>query len=64
MIIAKMNGKIVQVERYARTVQFNPAEGWFLVNMEPGKHNSLNIKWVRSNTRFEWATEFNFERTQ
>lgn len=60
MIVAKLNGKIVQVGRFARTVQFSPAEGWLLINMEVGKHNSLNIKWVRSDTRFEWAAEFNF----
>lgn len=63
MIVAKMSdGKVVQVVRFARTVQFSKAEGWFCVCMD-FHHREIfrqTYKWVPADTRFEWVREFSF----
>lgn len=45
--IAKMDdGKIVEIVRTADVVGFSKDRGWALICGEPGKKNSLAVKWV------------------
>lgn len=63
-MIAKIGNKIVEVVRVAETVAFSSDRGWVCICGEPGKTDSLSIKWVPATTRFEWIKEFNFECSQ
>lgn len=59
--IAKMvNGDVVEVRRVVDEVGFSKERGWVLLCGEPGKMNSLSVKWVPASTRFVWVREFQF----
>ena len=62
MIVAKMNGRIVEVIRVADTVGFSTERGWVMVCMdfEQANRKKQQFKWVSASTRFEWVREFNF----
>jgi len=62
MIVAKMNGRIVEVIRVADTVGFSTERGWVMVCMdfEQANRKKQQFKWVPASTRFEWVREFNF----
>jgi len=45
-------------------VMFSAEKDWVCVCSEPGKMNSLGVKWYRvSDVRFDWVREFNFGET-
>ena len=60
MIIAKLeSGKIVEIVRARKRVQFDTAENWLLLNSEPGRTSSLSVRWVlASKVRFTWVRIF------
>jgi hypothetical protein len=61
MIVAKFNGKIVQIVRVADSVQFSEEKGWIFICFDFDKINRRReqFKWVKaSETRFEWVREF------
>ena len=61
MIVAKFNGKIVQIVRVAETVQFSEEKGWIFICFDFDKINRRReqFKWVKaSETKFEWIREF------
>ena len=62
MIVAKMNGRIVEVIRVAETVGFSTERGWVMVciDFEQPNRKKQQFKWVPATTRFEWVREFNF----
>ena len=62
MIVAKMNGRIVEVIRVADTVGFSTERGWVMVCMdfEQANRKKQQFKWVPASTRFEWVSEFSF----
>jgi len=62
MIVAKMNGRIVEVIRVADTVGFSTERGWVMVCMdfEQANRKKQQFKWVPASTRFEWVREFSF----
>jgi hypothetical protein len=60
--VAKMeDGKVVEIVRTADVVGFSKERGWVLLCGEPGKLNSLSVKWVPASTRFVWVREFAFD---
>jgi len=62
MIVAKMNGRIVEVIRVADTVGFSQERGWVMICMdfEQSNRRKQQFKWVPAATQFEWVREFNF----
>ena len=62
MIVAKMNGRIIEVIRVAETDGFSPERGWVMVciDFEQPNRKKQQFKWVPATTRFEWVREFNF----
>lgn len=60
--IAKLpNNKIVEIVKVAETVGFSDDKGWLLIASEPGKKNSLAVRWVKaSDAYFTWVKEFTF----
>lgn len=62
MVVGKMNGKIVEIVRYAEKVGFSTERGWFCVcfDFEKMKRRQEQVKWVRATTPFAWVREFNF----
>jgi hypothetical protein len=55
--IAK-TGRIVELLKHKDQVDFSDERGWFLINTEPGKRVTPDIKWIPDSTRFEWVKEF------
>jgi hypothetical protein len=62
MIVAKMDGKIVEVVRVADTVRFSEDRGWVCIctDFHVRECWQQNFKWVPATTRFDWVREFNF----
>jgi len=61
MVVAKFNGKIVQIVRVAETVMFSEDKGWIFICFDFDKINRRReqFKWVKaSETRFDWVKEF------
>jgi hypothetical protein len=56
--IAKIDDKIVEIVRHAHTVGFSDATEWIMICAEPGKANSLRVKWIPASTRIEWVREY------
>jgi hypothetical protein len=59
--VAKLNGRLVEVVRVARTVGFSTDTGWVLVTPDVGasERKKTTFTWVPATTRFEWVREFN-----
>lgn len=62
VVVAKLQGRLVQVVRVADTVPFSTDRGWVLVTTDLGKpeRKMEQFKWVPASTRFEWVREFSF----
>ena len=62
MVVAKMNGRLVQVLKVAETVGFSSQRGWVMVcfDFEQPERKKQNFKWVPASTRFEWVRDFAF----
>jgi hypothetical protein len=61
MVIAKFNGKIVQIVKIVDTVMFSEDKGWVMICFDFDKQNRRReqFKWVKaSEARFEWIKEF------
>ena len=61
MVVAKFNGKIVQIVKVQDTVMFSKDKGWIFICYDFDKINRRReqFKWVKaSETRFEWVREF------
>ena len=61
-VVAKMNGRVVEVVRTADTVAFSSERGWVMVcfDFEQDERKKSQFKWVPASTRFEWVREFCF----
>ena len=62
MVVAKMNGRLVQVLRVADAVGFSKDRGWVMVcfDFEQPERKKQHFKWVPASTRFEWVRDFAF----
>jgi len=61
MVVAKFNGKIVQIVRVQESVMFSEDKGWIFICFDFDKINRRReqFKWVKaSETKFEWVREF------
>jgi hypothetical protein len=61
MVVAKFNGKIVQIVKVVDTVMFSKDTGWIMICFDFDKINRRReqFKWVKaSEARFEWVKEF------
>jgi hypothetical protein len=58
--VAKMDGRWVQVVRFAREVGFSTERDWFMVcfDWEKSNRRRSEFKWVPASTRFEAVREF------
>lgn len=61
-VVAKMNGRVVEIVKVAREVQFSNTEGWVLIclDFEQGDRKKSQFRWLPASTRFEWVREFCF----
>jgi len=62
MIVAKMDGRIVEVKKVADRVGFSDKRGWVMIctDFEQPERKKQHFKWVPASTRFEWVREFVF----
>ena len=62
VVVAKVEGRVVQVVRVADTVSFSEERGWVMVctDWEQPERKKQHFRWVPASTRFEWVREFNF----
>ena len=62
MIVAKIDGKIVEVKKVAERVGFSDKRGWVLIctDFEQQERRKQHFKWVPAETRFEWVREYKF----
>ena len=51
-------GRIVEILKHRDQVDFSDERGWYLINLEPGKRATPEIKWIPDTTRFAWVKEF------
>lgn len=61
-VIAKFQGKIVEVIRVTETVGFSDEKGWVCIthDVDMPDRRKMNFKWVPASTQFEWVREFKF----
>ena len=61
-VIAKVQGRIVEVIRVTETVGFSEEKGWVMVctDFEQPERKKQQFKWVPASTEFEWVREFKF----
>ena len=62
-IVAKMNGKLVEIVKVADAVKFSNTRGWVMICMdfEQSDRKKSEFKWLPATTRFDWVREFCFE---
>jgi hypothetical protein len=62
MIVAKIDGKIVEVKKVADRVGFSDKRGWILIctDFEQQERRKQHFKWIPASTRFEWVREYKF----
>ena len=60
MVVAKYNGRWVQVMRFATAVGFSDVRGWFMVctDWEQAERKKSVFRWVPASTVFEDVREF------
>ena len=61
-VVAKMNGRVVEIVKVAREVQFSNTPGWVLIclDFELGERKKTQFRWLPATTRFEWVRSFAF----
>jgi hypothetical protein len=62
MIVAKIDGQIVEVKKVAERVGFSDKRGWVLIctDFEQQERRKQHFKWIPASTRFEWVREYKF----
>jgi hypothetical protein len=62
IIVAKMNGKLVEIVKVADEVKFSNTRGWVMICMdfEQVDRKKSEFKWIPATTRFDWVKEFSF----
>jgi hypothetical protein len=61
-VVAKMNGKLVEIVKVADEVKFSNTRGWVMIclDFEQADRKKSQFKWLPATTRFEWVKEFCF----
>ena len=62
-IVGKLlDGRFVEILRFAKQVQFSDQKDWLLIDPEIGRKKCANLRWVpASTTHFEWVRPFRFK---
>lgn len=62
-IVAKMNGRLVEIVKIADEVKFSNTRGWVMICMdfEKADRKKSEFKWIPAATRFDWVRDFGFE---
>jgi hypothetical protein len=62
IIVAKMNGKLVEIVKVVDEVKFSNTRGWVMICMdfEQVDRKKSEFKWIPATTRFDWVKEFSF----
>ena len=58
--VAKMNGKLVEIVKFADAVEFSNTRGWVMIciDWEQADRKKSEFKWLPATTRFDWVREF------
>ena len=58
--VAKMNGKLVEIVKFADAVAFSNTRGWVMIciDWEQAERKKTEFKWLPASTRFDWVREF------
>ena len=58
--VAKMNGKLVEIVKFADAVKFSNTRGWVMIciDWEQADRKKSEFKWLPATTRFDWVREF------
>jgi hypothetical protein len=58
--VAKMNGKLVEIVKFADAVAFSNSRGWVMIciDWEQADRKKSEFKWLPATTRFDWVREF------
>jgi hypothetical protein len=58
--VAKMNGKLVEIVKFADAVKFSNTRGWVMIciDWEQADRKKSEFKWLPATTRFDWVKEF------
>jgi hypothetical protein len=58
--VAKMNGKLVEIVKFADAVAFSNTRGWVMIciDWEQADRKKSEFKWLPATTRFDWVKEF------
>lgn len=58
--VAKMNGKLVEIVKFADAVAFSNTRGWVMIciDWEQADRKKSEFKWIPAATRFDWVREF------
>ncbi len=61
-VVAKMDGRLVEIVRVVQEVQFSNTPGWVLIclDFEQADRKKTQFKWLPASTRFEWVRSFAF----
>ena len=61
-IVAKMDGRLVEIVKIADEVKFSNTRGWVMICMdfEQSDRKKSQFKWIPAATRFDWVREFAF----
>lgn len=61
-IVAKLNGKLVEIVKIVDEVQFSNTRGWVMIctDFEQVERKKSQFRWLPATTRFEWVREFTF----
>jgi hypothetical protein len=61
-VVAKMDGKLVEIVRVVQEVQFSNTPGWVLIclDFEQAERKKSQFRWLPASTRFEWIRSFAF----
>jgi hypothetical protein len=55
-----MNGKLVEIVKFADAVKFSNSRGWVMIciDWEQADRKKSEFKWLPATTRFDWVREF------
>ena len=58
--VAKINGKLVEIVKFADAVAFSNTRGWVMIciDWEQAERKKSEFKWLPATTRFDWVREF------
>ena len=61
-VVAKINGKLVEIVKVADEVKFSNTRGLVMIclDFEQADRKKSQFRWLPASTKFEWVREFCF----